>query len=68
MLKIAICDDSEVDMGQLETALGALSGYQIEYDVYFSAVDLLEYVSQHREKEINILHKEPNKAITEKSR
>lgn len=49
MLKIAICDDSKVDVGQLETALGALCGYQIEYDVYFSARDLLEYILRHRE-------------------
>lgn len=43
MLKIAICDDSKVDVEQLENALNTLCGYQIEYDVYFSAVDLLEY-------------------------
>lgn len=49
MLKIAICDDSKADVEQLEAALGTLSDYQVDYDVYFSAVNLLEYVSHHRE-------------------
>lgn len=42
MLKIAICDDSKVDVEQLEAVLSALCNYQIEYNVYFSASELLE--------------------------
>lgn len=49
MFKIAICDDSRVDVEQLEAALGALCSYQIEYDVYFSAGKLLEYIVRHKE-------------------
>ena len=49
MLKIAICDDSKVDVEQLETAFGALCGYRIDYDVYFSAVELLKYTLKHKE-------------------
>lgn len=37
MLKIAICDDSKVDVEQLENTLNTLCSYQIEYDVFFSA-------------------------------
>ena len=48
MLKIAICDDSKVDIKQLEAALGALCGYRIDYDVYFSAVELLKYTLKHK--------------------
>lgn len=49
MLKIAICDDNKVDVEQLKAALGALCSYQIDYDVYFSAKELLEYTSIHKE-------------------
>lgn len=49
MLRIAICDDSRGDVEQLEAALGALSSYQIEYDVYFSADKLLKYTLNHKE-------------------
>lgn len=49
MFKIAICDDSRVDVEQLEAALGAFCGYQIVYDVYFSAVKLLEDTVRHKE-------------------
>lgn len=46
MLNIAICDDSKVDVEQLEAAL---CNYQMHYDVYFSAGELLEYLSKHKE-------------------
>lgn len=49
MLKIAICDDSKADVEQLESALSALCCYQIDYDVYFSAKELLEYIARHEE-------------------
>ena len=49
MLRIAICDDSKVDVEQLEAALSALWGYQIDYDVYFSAAELLKYTLKHKE-------------------
>lgn len=50
MIKIAICDDSKVDVEQLETVLDTLCHYQIYYDVYFSAEELLECVAMHREE------------------
>ena len=49
MLRIAICDDSKVDVERLEAALSALCGYQIDYDVYFGAVELLKYTLKHKE-------------------
>lgn len=49
MLRIAICDDSKVDVEQLEAALSALCGYQIDYDMYFSAAELLKYMLKHKE-------------------
>lgn len=49
MLKIAICDDSRVDVEMLECAFDKLHQYPIEYDVYFSAKELLEYHTLHRE-------------------
>lgn len=49
MLKIAICDDSRTDIERLETALDTLCSFQIDYDVYFSADELLEYTAVHRE-------------------
>lgn len=50
MIKIAICDDSKVDVEQMETVLDTLGHYQIYYDVYFSAAELLECVAMHREE------------------
>lgn len=47
MLKIAICDDSRADIEQLETAFDALGSFQIDYDVYDSAIELLEYTALH---------------------
>lgn len=44
MLKIAICDDSMIDLERLETAFDSLSCYSISYDVYFSADELLKYM------------------------
>lgn len=50
MLKIAICDDSRVDIEQLETALDSLYDFQIDYDVYLGAGELLEYLSKYNDK------------------
>lgn len=44
-----ICNDSRADVEQLESALGALRDNQIDYDVYFSAGELLEYIARHKE-------------------
>ena len=49
MLKIAICDDSRVDVEWLEGILDELCHYPIYYDVYFSAEELLEYTTLHKE-------------------
>ncbi|MDE6055157.1 MAG: LytTR family DNA-binding domain-containing protein [Lachnospiraceae bacterium] len=49
MLKIAICDDSRIDIERMEAALDELNRYQFEYDVYFSAEELLECIDLHRE-------------------
>ncbi len=49
MLKIAICDDSREDAEILESAFDKLKGYSVDYDVYFSAKELLEYKNLHEE-------------------
>lgn len=49
MFKIAICDDSKVDVELFEVAFDELSCYQVDYDVYFSAKELLEYTAVHEE-------------------
>lgn len=49
MLKIAVCDDSRTDMEILESAFDKLRDYPIEYDVYFSGKELLEYSALHDE-------------------
>lgn len=49
MLKIAICDDSRTDVEMLECAFDKLHKYPIEYDVYFSGKELLEYHALHEE-------------------
>uniref|UniRef100_UPI0040572F54 LytR/AlgR family response regulator transcription factor n=1 Tax=Agathobacter sp. TaxID=2021311 RepID=UPI0040572F54 len=49
MLKIAICDDSRTDVEMLESAFDKLRQYPIEYDVYFSAKELLEYHTLNEE-------------------
>lgn len=49
MFKIAICDDSRADVEQLENVLETLSCYQVNYDVYFSAEELLKYTFLNRE-------------------
>lgn len=43
MLKIAICDDSRIDVDMLEFALDKFCQYPIYYDVYYSAEELLAY-------------------------
>lgn len=49
MLKIAVCDDSRTDVEMLESAFDRLRQYPVEYDVYFSAEELLAYHARHRE-------------------
>ena len=49
MLKIAICDDSRTDVEMLECSFDKLHQYPIEYDVYFSGKELLEYHTLHEE-------------------
>lgn len=49
MLKIAICDDSRTDVEMLEAAFDKLHQYPVEYDVYFSAAELLKYHTLHNE-------------------
>jgi len=49
MLKIAVCDDSRVDVEMLEQAFDGLKQYPITYDVYFGAEELLKYVTMHEE-------------------
>lgn len=57
MLKIAICDDSREDIEQLKAALGALCGYQIDYDVYFSVEELLKYTAQRKLSYVYFRHR-----------
>ena len=49
MLKIAICDDSRTDVEMLECSFDKFHQYPIEYDVYFSGKELLEYHTLHEE-------------------
>lgn len=49
MLKIAVCDDSQTDVEMLEAAFDKLRHYVIDYDVYFSGKELLEYTALHGE-------------------
>lgn len=41
VLKIALCDNSRADMERLEMTFDKLRDYPIDYDVYFSAEELL---------------------------
>lgn len=47
MLKIAICDDSCQDVEVLEKAFDKLRYYEVEYDIYFSADELLTYCKKN---------------------
>ncbi len=46
MLKIAVCDDGWTDIETLEKALDQ---YPVDYDVFFSAEELLKYRKKHEE-------------------
>lgn len=50
MLKIAICDDSREDVEILESAFDKLQDYVLEYDIYFSADELLAYSKTNKEE------------------
>lgn len=50
MLKIAICDDSRSDVERLEQAFDELHHSDVEYDVYFSAAELLQSLERHEDK------------------
>ena len=50
MLKIAICDDSRSDVERLEQAFDELHHSDVEYDVYFSAAELLQSLEIHEDK------------------
>lgn len=49
MLKIAICDDSRSDVERLECAFDELHHTDMEYDVYFSAAELLQALKEQGE-------------------
>ncbi|MDE7266759.1 MAG: LytTR family DNA-binding domain-containing protein [Lachnospiraceae bacterium] len=49
MLKVAVCDDSRMDVERLEAIFDKLSCYPVSYDVYFSAEELLKCISLNRE-------------------
>lgn len=50
MLRIAVCDDSRDDVEHLEKIFDGLNEPSIEYEVYFSAEEFLEYDKTHKEK------------------
>lgn len=50
MLRIAVCDDSRADVEQFEAAFCSLRGLPVEYDVYFSAEELLRLCTGQGEK------------------
>ena len=43
MLRVAICDDSRRDVERLESALERLEHYHIQWDVFYSGEELIEY-------------------------
>lgn len=49
MLKIAVCDDGWTDIELLEKALDQFDQYPVDYDVFFSAEELLKYRNEHEE-------------------
>lgn len=49
MLKIAVCDDSRTDIEMLEAAFDGLHRYALDYDIYFSAAEMLKYYTMHDE-------------------
>ena len=49
MLKIAVCDDGWTDIETLEKALDQFDRYPVDYDVFFSAEELLKYRKEHEE-------------------
>ena len=49
MLKIAVFDDGWTDIETLEKALDQFDQYPVDYDVFFSAEELLKYRNEHEE-------------------
>lgn len=49
MMRIAICDDSRIDVERLECAFDELHYTDVEYDVYFSAAELLKALREQGE-------------------
>ncbi len=48
MLTMAICDDNKADVELLEDALDKIHNYLIDYDVYYSAEELLKNIVQNK--------------------
>lgn len=48
MLEIAVCDDSRTDIELLEKALDGFCQYPVNYDVFFSGKELLDYCEKHQ--------------------
>ncbi len=42
-MRVAICDDSRRDVERLESALERLEHYHIQWDVFYSGEELIEY-------------------------
>lgn len=49
VLKIAICDDSRMDVDILESALDKFCQYPVYYDVYYHGEELLVYLDSYEE-------------------
>lgn len=48
MLEIAVCDDSRVDIELLEKAFDRFHQYPVNYDVFFSGKELLDYCERQK--------------------
>ncbi|MFG6395484.1 MAG: response regulator [Lachnospiraceae bacterium] len=48
MLEIAVCDDSRTDIELLEKALDRFHQYPVNYDVFFSGKELLDYCEKYQ--------------------
>ncbi|MDE7310541.1 MAG: LytTR family DNA-binding domain-containing protein [Eubacterium sp.] len=49
MLRIAVCDACRADVELLEQAMDGVSSYDVDYDVYFSTIELLDHIREQKD-------------------
>lgn len=50
MIRIAVCDDSREDVSVLEDAFDEIHNEEVDYDVFYSAEDLIRYSKNNNEE------------------